>query len=173
MNSLFSHGGRRTPGDSLRHPLVMGMLFVWIVNDHVLKGVYGNAWTGKLSDIAGLVVFPLIPLAIYQVICAWTHRVPRHQKRVLGLSLMGTALLLISINLSESLSIACCNALALAQWPLRGIVSGLAGDGLAPIVPLVATVDPTDLLTLPALLIPWFLERRVLKAPPEIAGFPG
>ncbi len=35
-------------------------LLVLILNDHVLKAVYGNWLTGKLSDFAGLLILPMI-----------------------------------------------------------------------------------------------------------------
>ncbi len=31
-----------------------------IVNDQILKAVYGNWLTGKLSDVAGLIVMPVV-----------------------------------------------------------------------------------------------------------------
>ena len=152
--------GSSPAGNCMRHPVVVAMLALWLVNDHVLKDLFGNAWTGKLSDVAGLVVFPLIPLAVYQVGCAWRKRVPRYQARVLYGSLLATLVLFVSINLSVACSDLCCSALAVAQWPLRALVSVATGDGLIGIVPVVATPDPTDLLTLPALAVPYLLERQ-------------
>ena len=141
----------------MRHPLVMAMLVLWIVNDHVLKDLYGNIWTGKLSDVAGLVVFPLIPLAAYQVWCAWKARSPRHENQVLFGGLLGTLVLFVSINLSETCSDLCCTLLSWGQWPFRAVLGAASGEGLVGIIPVVATPDPTDLFTLPALLIPYFL----------------
>lgn len=34
-------------------------LFLLILNDHLLKAVYGNWFTGKLSDVAGLLILPM------------------------------------------------------------------------------------------------------------------
>lgn len=34
-------------------------LFVLLVNDHLLKDLFGNWMTGKLSDFAGLLIFPM------------------------------------------------------------------------------------------------------------------
>ena len=44
----------------LLHPAFLLALAVLVVNDHVLKDVVGNALTGKLSDLAGLVVLPVL-----------------------------------------------------------------------------------------------------------------
>lgn len=39
-------------------PFIVG-LAVLLLNDHVLKSAYGTWFTGKLSDLAGLLIFPL------------------------------------------------------------------------------------------------------------------
>ena len=44
------------------------------LNDHLWKEMYGNAWTGKISDISGLIFFPLlleylIPVRWISVLC--------------------------------------------------------------------------------------------------------
>lgn len=40
-------------------------LAVLVVNDHVLKAVFGNWLTGKLSDFAGMVILPLLLAYIF------------------------------------------------------------------------------------------------------------
>lgn len=47
----------------------LGGLFLLLLNDFVLKGLYGNWLTGKLSDFAGLFIFPLF----------WTALFPRYK----------------------------------------------------------------------------------------------
>ena len=44
----------------LLHPAFLVALATLVVNDHVLKDAFGNALTGKLSDLAGLVVLPVL-----------------------------------------------------------------------------------------------------------------
>ena len=46
------------------HPLTCLFIAGWLVNDHFLKAMYGTAITGKLSDVFGLAVFPLLVAAI-------------------------------------------------------------------------------------------------------------
>lgn len=41
-----------------RSPIAIAIVALWILNDLVLKQAYGNFWTGKISDITGLVAFP-------------------------------------------------------------------------------------------------------------------
>ena len=42
------------------HPITLAALATWIVNDHYLKGAHGGVVTGKLSDVACLIVVPLM-----------------------------------------------------------------------------------------------------------------
>jgi cysteine-rich repeat protein len=50
------------PQNFLSHPLFLGNLALLLLNDHVLKGagVLPNAVTGKLSDVAGMFVAPVL-----------------------------------------------------------------------------------------------------------------
>lgn len=42
----------------LNLPFIIGLVFL-VLNDHYLKGAYGNWFTGKLSDFAGILILPL------------------------------------------------------------------------------------------------------------------
>jgi hypothetical protein len=44
---------------TLTHPAFLAALLMLIVNDHLLKALYASWLTGKLSDFAGLFVFPV------------------------------------------------------------------------------------------------------------------
>ena len=48
----------------LTHPIALAAIVVLIVNDHVLKSAWPGVVTGKLSDIAGMIVFPLFLSAL-------------------------------------------------------------------------------------------------------------
>ncbi|WP_276482541.1 hypothetical protein [Paraflavitalea pollutisoli] len=37
-----------------------GLLVLLVLNDHLFKTTYGNWWTGKLSDAAGIILLPLV-----------------------------------------------------------------------------------------------------------------
>ena len=54
---------RQTLDTSIRalgHPVSLGALGLLLLNDHYLKATYPSAFTGKLSDFAGLVFFPFL-----------------------------------------------------------------------------------------------------------------
>lgn len=59
----------------LLHPAFIVGLLLLLLNDHYWKGLYGNWLTGKLSDFAGLLIFPfflrfLFPISDKQAVWA-------------------------------------------------------------------------------------------------------
>ena len=154
-----SHKYNLIAGSHLRHPLVLIMLIIWLLNDHLLKAYYGSWWTGKLSDIAGLIVCPVSIYSGYEMICAFRKRVPNHLKSVLWCSLIVTGLMLAMINTSQTAERLCSYTVAYVQWPLRAMLSLLMGNTLPELNRLQTTMDITDLLTLPILVVPY----KILK----------
>jgi hypothetical protein len=57
---------RSVVGEALLHPVALAALVLLVVNDHVLKSAYPGFVTGKLSDAAGLTVFPLFLHALLE-----------------------------------------------------------------------------------------------------------
>jgi len=151
------------PGDCLRHRLVLLMLALWILNDHVFKAMWGNSFTGKLSDIAGLVVFPLIFVGAYEIVCALRRIQAEHTRTILWAGLSLSAALIIGINLFDVCAQACRIGLGLMQWPFRS----LWALSILPLTKVNLTMDPTDLWTLPALIIPYALNHFRLNAAAE------
>jgi hypothetical protein len=154
-----SHKNDLTAGSHLRHPLVVIMLIIWLLNDHVLKAHFGSWWTGKLSDIGGLIVCPVSMYSGYEVICAFRKRVPTHLKSMLWCSLIVTGLIFAMINTSPIAERLCSHMIAYLQWPIRAMISLLMGNTLPELNRLQTTMDITDLLTLPALIVPY----KILK----------
>ena len=50
--------------DPLRSAGFLLALFLLLLNDHLLKEMFGSWWTGKLSDVAGLFAFTIFWLAL-------------------------------------------------------------------------------------------------------------
>src|SRR4051794_25797484 len=98
----------------LLHPLILVALGLWALNDHVLKAAWGNAFTGKLSDVASLIVAPVL-LATLSARCG-LQLSPRTQLIVWSIAM---ALVMLSIKLFEPAADAYRYGLALAQWPAR------------------------------------------------------
>jgi hypothetical protein len=138
--------------DAMLHPIVLAALAAWLVNDHYLKAAHPSWLTGKLSDVTSLIVFPLILLAVLE---RW--RTPGPIWRYGWL--IATGAVMLTINLFDPAAWAYRNGLACLQWPFRAIWYVVHGDGVPGLAPVQLTMDPTDLLTLPALLVPWWLTR--------------
>ncbi len=51
---------------SLVHPITLAALAVLVVNDHVLKAWWPGVITGKLSDVAGMILAPVVLAALVE-----------------------------------------------------------------------------------------------------------
>ncbi|MBY8872073.1 hypothetical protein K7640_09500 [Micromonospora sp. PLK6-60] len=129
----------------LSHPVTVLALLVLVVNDHLLKAAHPGWLTGKLSDVAGLVLAP--PL-VATLAALTVPRLPARAAAGLGLGLVGAGFAVVK-------SSGYAAALASAAWSL---VSG----------PALVRADRTDLLTLPALAVAGWTWRRARRDP--VAG---
>jgi len=147
------------PGGLLLHPVCLGALALWAVNDHVFKSAWPGVWTGKLSDVASLAAFPLLVVALGELGAAragwrWWRSGP-----LLYSALVATGLVMATINVWPDAAWLYRHGLGLAQWPGRALVSLLSGTGWPAVGTVGLTMDPTDLWTLPALAVPWWIHR--------------
>lgn len=113
-------------------------LALLIINDHVLKEAWPGLVTGKLSDVAGLVVAPLllaVPLSLIRV----------RRALPVAIALTGIGFVLAKTSTAGA-------AVTSDLWSLTG-------------VPTLIRADPTDLVALPALAFAWWVDRRVTRAP--------
>lgn len=129
------------------HPVVVGAVLVLLMNDHILKDRWPGVLTGKLSDVAGLVFFPLLLVAVAEMCRSWM-RLPPPSRRFVAICVALTGLVFAAGELVPVVD----GALELAWGWVRSPVDALAGRSVRGVV-MVA--DPTDLLTLPALWIGW------------------
>jgi hypothetical protein len=126
-------GAARTALAWLGHPLTVLALVVLIVNDHVLKAAHPGLLTGKLSDVAGLVLAPPLVAGVVALL------VPRVPARPLAVS----ALVFVGVGFTATKCSGYGAQVASAAW-------SLVHD------PSLIRADPTDLLTLPALALAWW-----------------
>lgn len=149
------------PAEYLLHPLVLAMLALWALNDHVLKAVFANELTGKLSDVASLAVFPLLVLGVWDLLprqrCA--RRRDRTRRLVLTSAVIATGAVMVLINTTALGAEAYRVGLGAAQWPFVALAHIATSAPLPPLHRVSLTVDPTDVLALPALVIPMWLGR--------------
>ena len=139
----MSRAGEVPVADAVRvlaSPLFVLALVVLAINDHVLKQVWPGPVTGKLSDLAGLVVAPLllaVPLAAFGL----RRPVP------VAAVLTGVGFVLAKTSVTGA-------AATSAIWSLTG-------------VPTLIRADVTDLVALPALGVAWWIDRSVRSSSPD------
>lgn len=125
----------------LAHPATVLATLVLVLNDHVLKAAAPGPLTGKLSDVAGLVMAPaLVAVALT------TFRVPAGVAAVLACGLVGLGF--AAVKASPVVA-----GLASTVWSLANGPSTVEADG-------------TDLLVLPALGLAWLVWRHARTRPP-------
>jgi hypothetical protein len=147
------------PVSAYTHPVSIGALTLLALNDHCLKGSgLLPPWvTGKLSDGAGMIFFPLLLVGLWNT-GQWLIRRYRRKghaadggtagycltHRQLIVAITVTGLLFTGLQLSSSVVNGYCYATSLV-----GIYSNV-------------TRDITDLFALPALVVPYMIGRRLI-----------
>ncbi|KQR11050.1 hypothetical protein [Cellulomonas sp. Leaf334] len=125
----------------LTHWSTCAALVLLVVNDHVLKAAYGTWWTGKVSDVAWLLVAPpLLATALGGAAhVAGVRRATARACALAGLVLAGAAFVVVKSSVAGAEA-------------ASSVLSALAG-------PSVVLADATDLLVLPALAVAWAVAR--------------
>ncbi|MEU5668879.1 hypothetical protein ABZ749_00645 [Micromonospora sp. NPDC047753] len=141
--------GPETPRDGapttlswLCHPATLVALVLLLVNDHVLKVAFPGPVTGKLSDVAGLVLAPPLVAVLLTLL---VPRLPSRAAALAGLVAVGAGFAVVK-------SSGYAAELASSAWTV------LAG-------PSLVRADRTDLLTLPALCLSWWSWTRSRRRP--------
>ena len=154
---------RAVASRALLHPAALAAIALLVLNDHLFKHRFGGWWTGKLSDVAGLAVFPLLLAAAIELLGR-----PMGRRGVTAVAAL-TGTMFAAIKLWGPAGDLYRVGLAMAQWPFRALAAFAAGDAAPPIGHVQLTADPTDLLALPMLALSiWLvarLERREFSAP--------
>ncbi len=141
----------RAPGALLLHPVALGALGALLMNDQLLKRVWPGVVSGKLSDVAGMVLFPLVLHAAAELAAARAGRPLslRASGRVLLVTVVATALGFTLAEVTTVGDTAYRFGLGALQWPFQALLGLAAGTGLPALRPVSATPDQTDLLALP------------------------
>ena len=139
---------------TLTHPVSLGAIALLVINDHVLKQLAPGVITGKLSDFAGLVFFPLLLAA-----AAEHARIRRGTQTVL-VAALATAAVFAAIKVCAPAAEAYRVGLAALQWPFRAVRAVLTGEAMPRLARVAHVADRTDLVALVALAVPITLARR-------------
>ncbi|MDB4990702.1 MAG: hypothetical protein JWN04_5880 [Myxococcaceae bacterium] len=141
-------------GDGMLSPSALLALLLWLLNDHVLKQRMPGVLTGKLSDVASLIVLPLAVQAAWELCAKREPFVPSRFAIVAACALVGAFFVWMEATALGSLAFR--SVLALAQWPFRMLRS----EGWSAPRLVAHRADLEDLLTLPSLLIAYGVGRR-------------
>lgn len=144
------------PGDLLLRPPAVIAAALVVVNDQFLKERFGNWFTGKLSDIAGVFLLPLVMLSALEL-GRWARGrrpwgVARHE---VLFTIAITAIGFTLVKLVGPVADAYANAIG---W-IRAVVVSAAQREWRPPAPIEVIRDSTDLLVLPVLTASWLLAR--------------
>jgi hypothetical protein len=141
----------------LLHPVSLAAIALLVLNDHVLKPRFPGLVTGKLSDVAGLVFFPLLLSALLSRVPGARAVAPA---RLLAACVVATAIAFALVKTWAPATRAYEIGLGLLQWPFR--VAGALARGEAPggPRPVLLVRDPTDLVALPFVLVSLWIARK-------------
>jgi hypothetical protein len=153
-------------GEPLLHPVCLLGMAVWWFNDHVGKVYAPSALTGKASDVACLVVFPVWTWCLADGIgCVlWPNGYRQNLQRRLWClyALTGAICLWFTlINVSEFMGAVHRDLWSAIYAVLRRPLSHLGASWSAQ---ASHTVDAADLFTLPAAALGVWIGRAAIRA---------
>lgn len=138
-------------GAVVLHPIFVFAVALLLLNDHVLKSRVPGVVTGKLSDVTGLIVLPLLVLALAEI-TSRVVRLPVPSPRFLATCVVGTGVMFAAGEIVPA-----ADHVFEVLW---GFARSPVGYFQHPdISGAVLVSDPTDLLTLPALWVAWRVGR--------------
>lgn len=141
---------RPVAAEGLLHPGALLAVAVLVINDHFAKAHWPGLVTGKLSDVAGLLFFPLFLQAGVELLHSASRRQWRPSRFVLISGAVATAVVFALIKTWAPASELYRVGLGLLRWPLDAAFALAQGHALPMTSRVMLTADPTDLLALPA-----------------------
>ncbi len=154
----------RAPGDLLLHPVSIAALAAVILNDRLLKTNVPSAFTGKLSDFAGLIYFPLFVVASIEVLRWLVRRRPWElgPRSVEAAALLTGAAFILIKTWSPAAELY-RSRLGVLLWPAYAIGSLVQERALPGVRRFGVIEDRSDLIALPALFVAVWLAHRLMS----------
>jgi hypothetical protein len=138
----------------MMQPVVLGALVMLVINDHWAKAAFDNYITGKISDFAGLLFFPVLLTGLGE---RFFKRLFLSRGLVWGTAI-ATAVVFTLVKSWEPMGDLYRWGLGFVQWPFYA----LQGDG--GIQPVKMMADRSDLMALPMCGVAvWLGLRRIEK----------
>jgi hypothetical protein len=143
-----------TRGDGLLSATALIGLALWLLNDHLLQPHWGGFISGKLGDVASLMVLPLALQAAVEL--AQRREGFRPSQNLATACCICVGVFFAWMEATELGSLSFRTMLAVLRWPVHAL-----RIGALPELRLVSHVaDVEDLITLPALLLPYRLGKQ-------------
>lgn len=144
-------GQAKTRGDFLLSPIFLASLGLLLINDFLLKPNYPSPLTGILSDLAGMVFFPILFVAVVELLAILLPGRPFARPRWFWIATAVTAFLLVVVKFTD-----------VGQEMYRALVAPLMNTPIADftIGGGGAVSDPWDLLALSLAPIPIWVGWR-------------
>lgn len=138
----------------LAHPLAIAAVGVLVLNDHVFKRAFAGWLTGKLSDVAGMVFFPLLLASVVMVVAP---KAARHRAEILAVACVATAIVFAATKTFPWANELYRIAWAAMQWPFRAARAFWLHRPTPALGRVSLVRDPSDLLAVPFVLVAYRL----------------
>lgn len=146
-------------GDAVLRPVVVAALVLLILNDHLLKAAWPGVVTGKLSDIAGLILFPIFLLSIIEFAQHARGRWHGPDRTIALICCALTASTFAAVKVVPMATDSYEVTLGFLQWLPAVAAALLTAQPLPAAWRVTLVADPTDLLALPAVVIAFWITR--------------
>ncbi len=166
-------GPRTRPGDGLLHPVPLAAIGLLLVNDHLLKAAWPGPLTGKLSDVAGLILFPLVLVASWEFARTGLGRPVTVGLGASVVAVVTTGVVFAFVKLDPIGADLYRVGLGIAQWPFAAAIAVLTAQPIPQLGQTVSFVaDTSDLVALPALGLPLAVSiARIPRPAGPVASF--
>lgn len=154
---------RPIAGESTLHPVSLAAIAVLVLNDHWWKAALHNTLTGKLSDFAGLVFFPLFLAGAWEIAASRRDRPCRPTTRAIVIAVAATAIVFTAVKLVPAATDVYRWGLAALQWPFLALRKLASAGALPRLRPVSLVRDTTDLFALPTLVVPFGIGIRRVR----------
>lgn len=156
------------PGDIVLHPAFLGGLVVLIVNDHVLKERAPGLVTGKLSDLAGLAMFPMLLVALVEAV-RWVG--DRHAWRAtpatFATASAATVAGFVAIKTIGPAGDVYRTTLGWSQWVVSAAPEFFAGEDVGTRHRAELIMDRSDIVAAPMALISLWIGASLRRGRPD------
>jgi hypothetical protein len=156
---------------ALLHPITLVALAVLLVNDHILKAAWPGWWTGKLSDVAALIVGPVAIGALWQAVVRRRALASRAwpMPSAEAVIALGFGAMFVAVKLDPTANEVYARVVGVLGWPFGAAGDLLAGRAVHALGRAPTVVDPGDLIALSAVLVGWWLAAGARSLAPAVA----